>query len=228
MLKVLDLFAGIGGFTLGLENTGAYETIGFVECGSYQQKVLKKHWPHIPIHSDIRSIKGFDFNVDVITGGFPCQPFSTAAHGHHTAIDFWPEMLRVIKEARPTYVIAENVVKKAIVKAQKDIEELGYETTIIKISAADCGAPHQRTRWWLCAYPNMHGQLSSTFNAETQKLQKLCQDVWGSKNLTRAFRISNGISNRMDRIRCLGNTVVPYIPQLLGNVLANLERDGEY
>jgi len=224
-LKVLGLFSGIGGFTLGMERTKHYQTIRFVECGKYQQKVLTKHWPDIPISSDITKFDGHKVYADVITGGFPCQPFSTAAHGHHTAVDFWPEMLRVIKEMTPLYVIAENVTQGAIVKAQQDIEEIGnYATTVLKISASDCTAPHRRTRWWLCAYPHMCSEYNGTIYAETQKLPQLCKDVWGSESLTNALRVSDGVPYRLDRLKCLGNSVVPYIPQVLGEALFKIHK----
>lgn len=220
--KVLDLFSGIGGFSLGLERTGLYNTAMFVEYAEYQQQVLKKHWPLVPIHADIRTLTAADVpcKIDVVTGGFPCQPFSTAAHGHHTAIDFWPEMFRVIKEVKPDVVIAENVVQRAINKAQRDLKGLGcYDTASFKISAKDCGAPHRRNRWWLVAHTNVHSKFSSAVNAKAQELQKLCDGVWSAENLARALGVSDGVSNRMDRLKCLGNAVVPFIPQMLGQVI---------
>jgi len=151
MLRVLDLFSGIGGFSLGLERTSGFETVAFCEIEKYPRKVLAKHWPDVPIYEDVCNTPVV--KCDVVTGGFPCQAFSTAAHGNNNARDFWPEMLSTVKANAPKFVIAENVSKKAIKKASKDLKGIGYETTEIKISAADCGADHQRNRWWLCAYP---------------------------------------------------------------------------
>ncbi|WP_417831662.1 DNA cytosine methyltransferase [Terasakiella sp.] len=111
-LKVLSLFAGIGGIDLGLEATGGFETIAFCEKEPYAQRVLKKHWPDVPIFDDVRKLKGEDIGTaDVICGGFPCQPFSTAGKRDGTKDDrhLWPEMLRLIEEIKPTWVIGENV-----------------------------------------------------------------------------------------------------------------------
>jgi DNA (cytosine-5)-methyltransferase 1 len=106
-LKTLDLFSGIGGFSLGLESTGFFETIGFVEKDKFCQKVLKKHWSNINIEEDIRNVKGEKYQADVVTGGFPCQPFSVAGKRKSTADDryLWDEMLRVIRETKPRWVI---------------------------------------------------------------------------------------------------------------------------
>ena len=112
-LRHLDLFSGIGGFALGLESTGGFETVGFCDNEPFAQKVLKNHWPDVPCYGDVRDV-GVDTvgyrGVDIITGGFPCQPYSVA--GKQDPKDnrqLWPEMFRIIKEIRPTYVIGENV-----------------------------------------------------------------------------------------------------------------------
>ena len=112
-MKVLDLFSGIGGFSLGLERAGM-ETIAFCEFDEHAQKVLRKHWPDVPIHSDVRSLNGHDYRgtVDVVTGGFPCQDLSTAGEkagfsGERSSL--YIEMLRIISECRPQFAIFENV-----------------------------------------------------------------------------------------------------------------------
>ena len=121
-LKVIDLFAGIGGFSLGLENAGGFETTAFVENDINAQNVLRKHWPTTPIFSDIKEFNRNSFEyADVIVGGFPCQPFSTASAGKRVAEDLWPEMRRVVSEYRPSIVIAENVTKEAIEIALEEL-----------------------------------------------------------------------------------------------------------
>ena len=109
-LKVLDLFSGIGGFSLGLERTGGFETVAFCEIDPFCQKVLKKHWPDVPIYNDVRTLN-YDGAVDVITGGFPCQPFSTAGKrgGGDDSRYLWPAMFSLIEKHRPSWVIGENV-----------------------------------------------------------------------------------------------------------------------
>ena len=105
----LDLFSGIGGFALAAKWAG-YETIQFVEIDPFCHKVLKKHWPDVPIHSDIKTFDVTKYNgsIDLITGGFPCQPYSVAGKRLGKADDraLWPEMLRIISEIRPAWVIA--------------------------------------------------------------------------------------------------------------------------
>jgi DNA (cytosine-5)-methyltransferase 1 len=215
-MRVLDLFSGIGGFSLGLERAGM-ETIAFVEKDKAAQMVLRKHWKETPIFSDI---KEFDRecvgSVDLICGGFPCQPFSTASHGVRTAIDLWPEMARVIWQFMPEYVIAENVSDKAIDKAKFDLQTLGYKCETRNITAAQCGADHKRSRWWLIAHTNNESELSSAINAEVAKLPQLCESLWGAENYARAIRVHDGVSNRMDRLKQLGNSVLPQIPQAIG------------
>ena len=111
-MNVLDLFSGIGGFSLGLERAGGFKTVGFCEIDPYCRKVLGKHWPDVPIYDDIRKLNGSELNdIGLICGGYPCQPFSVAGkrEGRNDDRYLWPEMLRLISEARPTWVIAENV-----------------------------------------------------------------------------------------------------------------------
>jgi DNA (cytosine-5)-methyltransferase 1 len=162
-LKVLDLFSGIGGFSLGLESTGFFETIGFVEKDNFCQKVLKKHWSNINIEGDIRNVKGERYAADVVTGGFPCQPFSSAGKRKSTADDryLWDEMLRVIRETKPRWVIGENVegivnINEGMVLRQvlNDLENEGFKSQCIIIPASGIGAWHQRKRIWIIANSN--------------------------------------------------------------------------
>ena len=159
-LKTLDLFSGIGGFSLGLESTGFFETIGFVEKDNFCQKVLKKHWSNINIEGDIRNVKGERYAADVVTGGFPCQPFSVAGKRKSTADDryLWDEMLRVIRETKPRWVIGENVegivnINEGMVLRQvlTDLENEGFKSQCIIIPASGIGAWHQRKRIWIIA-----------------------------------------------------------------------------
>lgn len=216
-LKVLDLFSGIGGFSLGLERAGM-ETVAFCEIEPFCQQVLKKHWPDVPIHTDIKAL-GYVPSIDVICGGFPCQAHSHAARGRNNAPDLWPEMLRVVCEIMPRFVIAENVQEKPIQRAKSDLENLGYAVTIKRIGAHEAGADHQRNRWWLCAYADKNRELSSTIDAETRMLPELCNGVWDAENYARAIRVPDGLPYRMDRVRSLGNSVLPFIPQLYGNAI---------
>ena len=177
-LKILDTFAGIGGFSYAAEKlVRGFETTQFIEIDPYCQKILKKHWPHVPIHDDIKTFTAYPGQYDVITGGFPCQDISTA--GHQKGITkksrsgLFYELIRVIRLVRPKYVILENVA--AILNNGLDIvlgelSEAGYDAEWAVISASSLGACHRRSRWWLVAYPNSdgyQGRCSETRNKIT-------------------------------------------------------------
>lgn len=157
-MKVLDLFSGIGGFSLGLEWAGM-ETIAMCEKDKFCRQVLAKHWPDITIHEDIRKLDGREYKnaVDVVCGGFPCQPFSVAGKqlGKEDDRHLWPEMLRVIKESAPAWVIGENVsgfVSMALDDVCLDLEAEGYEVQSFVIPACAVEAHHKRDRCWIVAY----------------------------------------------------------------------------
>jgi DNA (cytosine-5)-methyltransferase 1 len=166
-LNHLDLFSGIGGFSLGLERTGGFRTIGFCETDAYCTKVLQKNFPGIPIHGDIKKLKGTHFGaVDIITGGYPCQPFSVAGKqkGVEDPRHLWPEYFRIIKESRPAWVIGENVaghIKLGLDSVIEDLESEGYAARTFSISASSVGANHQRERIWIVAHSERNGLLAS-------------------------------------------------------------------
>jgi len=277
-LKLLDLFSGIGGFSLGLESTGFFETIGFVEKDKFCQKVLKKHWNNINIEKDIRNVKGEKYAADIITGGFPCQPFSVAGKRKSTADDryLWDEMLRVIREVKPRWVIGENVegivnINEGMVLRQvlNDLENEGFQSQCIIIPASGVGAWHQRKRIWIVAcnisYSHNNGSYRSQGNATKQssneqkdrlsfgddkdvsnsnvkglerhrdeyELREVKQEknfIWSSNDGTkeswwqtqsRICGVPHGVSTTLDkdrsnRIKALGNSIVPQIARQIG------------
>ena len=162
-LTHLSLFSGIGGLDLAAEMAG-FETVGQCEWADFQTKVLEKHWPDVPRWRDIRTLTGDSFyektglrTVDVISGGFPCQPFSVAGkHGGKEDDRYlWPEMLRVIRELRPTWVIGENVpgiVNMALDQVLSDLEDEGYSAQPFIIPACGVDAPHKRERVCIVAH----------------------------------------------------------------------------
>ncbi len=168
--KLLDLFSGIGGFSLGAERNGI-ETIGFVEKDEFCQKVLKKHWSDVPIIDDIRKVNGKDFgSATIISGGFPCQPFSVAGKREGTDDDryLWDEMLRVISSCKPTWVIGENVeglinIQDGMVlrSVQDDLEREGFQVQCLVIPASGIGAWHQRNRVWIIGYSEHNGSSAT-------------------------------------------------------------------
>jgi len=159
-MNVLDLFSGIGGFSLGLERAGM-KTVAFCEVDKKCQQVLKKHWPGVPIFDDVTTLKGEDIEetVDVICGGFPCQDISLAGKGaglEGKRSGLWSEFKRLIEEIRPKYAIIENVSalrSRGLDQVLREISEIGYDAEWHCITAASIGAPHRRDRVWIVAYP---------------------------------------------------------------------------
>jgi DNA (cytosine-5)-methyltransferase 1 len=174
-----SLFAGIGGFDLGFERAGI-KTVWQVEIDPFCRKVLEKHWPNVQRFSDIRECRQLPW-CDVITGGFPCQPFSCAGEraGDADSRFLWPEMLRVVSELRPNFVVAENVRFFSVLEDGRyldqvydDLEAIGYETfPPIVVPACAVGAGHRRDRLWIIAHSDGDGQrrLQSKQGEESQK-----------------------------------------------------------
>lgn len=171
-LRILDLFSGIGGFSLGLERTGGFETVAFCEIEPWCQRVLKRHWPDIPLYEDVREVSRDRLaadgvtGIDILTGGFPCQDLSVA--GRRAGIEgersgLWSEVHRLIGELGPLYAIMENVwgliagpddqPGRWFGRVLSDLAEVGYDAEWHCIPAAAVGAEHYRERVWIIAYP---------------------------------------------------------------------------
>ena len=200
-LKVLDLFSGIGGFSLGLHSTGIFDTVKFVEFDKFCQKVLQKNFKNIPIEGDIRNVKGQEFEADVITGGFPCQPFSVAGKQKGTDDNryLWPEMFRLIKEIKPEFVIGENVqglinLQDGMVlrQVQDQLEGEGFEVQCFLIPASGLGAWHQRNRVWIIGHSKHNGLLASEKRSRDKKINGGAQK---GQNQTIESKRTNGSTN---------------------------------
>lgn len=280
-LRVLDLFSGIGGFSLGLERTGGFETVAFCEYEPFPRAVLAKHWPNVPCFPDVRELKGSDIDgaVDVICGGYPCQPFSTAGQrrGKEDDRHLWPEFSRLVAELRPTWVIGENVaghISMGLDDVLSDLEGQGYACRTFVIPACAVGASHRRDRVWVvgnagrCADLRIgsgarrvarNGVVSPERDQKTNITERSSDDVadandaglqgrsqaghFGSKrsrrdeqferraNLPRATwkpepdvgRVAHGVPRRVDRLKALGNAVVPQIPEMIGRAILAAE-----
>ena len=159
-IKTLSLFAGIGGIDLGLEATGHFETVQFVEYDPYCQHILKRHWPDVPVWGDVKTFDPDSCGeIDCIVGGYPCQPFSVAGKQKGTQDDrhLWPRMFEIIKHKRPSLVLCENVSGHIVLGLDEvllDLEGEGYSTRAFVIPASAVDANHKRERVWIVAYSN--------------------------------------------------------------------------
>lgn len=258
MLTHLSLFTGIGGLDLAAEWAG-FTTVGQCEFADYPTKVLEKHWPDVPRWRDVRTLTKESFyertglrTVDVISGGFPCQPFSVAGKQKGKGDDryLWPEMLRVIRELRPRCVVGENVpgiIKIAAGQVVKDLERAGYHVIVFNFEAAAVGTWHRRSRVFFVGIAGVadaareriqrHAEICATKPAERSgQMQSdaesgneavydtMCSGCAGDARWGKSWeladgrcwaaepnvgRVAHGIPARVDRLKCLGNAVVP-------------------
>jgi len=254
-LKVLDLFSGIGGFSLGLERTGGFETVAFCEIEDYPRKVLAKHWPGVPIYDDVRTLTADRLaadgitGIDVITGGFPCQDLSSA--GQRAGISgersgLWGELYRLACQLRPRFTMFENVTGllngddgRWFHRLLQDMAEGGFNFEWECIPASSIGAPHHRDRVYGVAYPGENGRVR-IFSQANLKVSRDMGDYiradwfgcgegawadWQTKTREEIFsqsiiaRADDGIPGWMDRNSALGNSVVPQIPEAIGEAI---------
>jgi len=266
--KLLDLFSGIGGFSLGLERSGGFKTTAFCEIDPYCRRVLRKHWPEVPQYDDIRTLTAERLaadgvGVDAICGGFPCQDISVAGKG--AGIDgersgLWAEYARIIGELRPRYVIVENVAAllgRGLDRVLGDLAEIGYDAEWHCIPASAVGAPHRRDRLWIMAHPSGERCADGRVwrgDSENRKVRHAIignggQDVADTDSSRLSFawsqspgtdwlnggrlsaasrwwatepdvgRVAHGVPKRVDRLRAVGNAVVPQVVELIGRAI---------
>ena len=256
-LRLLDLFSGIGGFSYAAERlVGGFTTVQFVEKEPFCQKVLRKHWPDTPIHDDITTFSPAPFSADVVCGGFPCQDISTAGKGagiaEGTRSGLFFELMRVVREVRPRFVVLENVSairNNGLGICLARLHEAGFDAEWACIRASDVGACHQRDRWWCvaCVRDGAEGSAGPELLAAMLECRNVAdtndtgsqgrrlarragvntnkRDAWprnppgGRLNPDWRTYVSEpvlrrgdaGLSGRVDRLRALGNTVVPQV-----------------
>lgn len=243
-LKVLDLFSGIGGFSLGLERTGGFKTVAFCEIEPYCRAVLAKHWPGVPCYEDVRELTADrlaadGIAVDVICGGFPCQDVSRAGTGAGLAGErsgLWRELHRLIGELRPKFAIVENVaalLDDGMGTVCGDLADIRYDAEWSVVSACSLGAPHVRQRVFIVAYPDsFHGRprVRNTASHKHGPLQAL-YDLEGARAGVRA-RMANpsalyggadGIQFGMDRNHAVGNSIYWPKAELIGKAILEAE-----
>ena len=235
-LKVLDLFSGIGGFSLGLERAGM-ETVAFCEIEDYPRKVLKKHWPEVKIYNDITCAK-FTENVDLVTAGFPCQDISLAGEGAGLSGDrsglFWYILRALCMVGRPKALL-ENVaalLDRGLDTVLGAMASLGYDAEWHCIPASHAGACHIRDRVWIIADP-WEKRTEGSIAEQIQRLGTLQRgknggrpENWRERSDIPASRlcgVGNGLSDRVDRVGALGNSVIPQIPEIIGRAIMEIE-----
>lgn len=228
----LSLFSGIGGLDLAAEWAG-FRTVGQCEWADYPQAILQKHWPDVPKWRDIRTLTKESFyertglgTVDVVSGGFPCQPFSVAGKQKGKEDDryLWPEMLRVIRELRPIWVVGENVsglVRIALDEILESIKNENYRARAYIFKAGDVGALFPGERIAIVASSNDGSTSLRGIErlSENDGFERCWRDYGGRaeelgvrrwrKLESRPYGVANGVPNRVDRLKCLGNAVVP-------------------
>jgi DNA (cytosine-5)-methyltransferase 1 len=233
MMRVLDIFSGIGGFSLGLERTGGFKTQAFCEIDPFCRKVLAKHWPKVPCYEDVRELTAArlaadGIAVDVICGGFPCQDISAA--GTRAGIGgsrsgLWSEYARLIRELRPRFVLVENVARllaDGMGRVLGDLSQIGFDAEWHAIPASAVGAEHHRDRIWLVAYPSSAGLQGLHEARWGEHLQPASSALWRHWSAEPAVaRVADGIPRCLvgDEIRAFGNAVVPQIPEMIGRAI---------
>ena len=250
MLSHVDLFSGIGGFSLAADWAG-FKTVAFCEKNEWCQSVLKKHWSEVPLYEDIRHFPGRDYRgATLLTGGFPCQPFSQCGKRRGKTDDryLWPELRQVITDVHPSWIVCENVpniISMALPTVVADLEKEGYEVAVFLLPAHGVGAPHRRRRAFVVAKSldtnshslgsyreemHQHGE-SHSFELRHQQVsvsgQVVPQQVWETID-PGVLRMANGVSCGMDedrkkRLIGLGNAIVPQLAYEVLKTIAKVE-----
>ena len=228
-MRFVSLFAGIGGIDKGLEAAG-WECVAQVENDPWCTRILEKHWPTIPKWKDIHELDPADLpNTDAVVGGFPCAPVSLA--GKRQAQDdprwLWPEFLRVVRMVRPRIVLVENVpglLTAGFGDVLAGLAGAGYDTEWAGVPAAAVGAPHLRWRVFIVAYPDTFGRDGGSGEQRQGRRREPQNSGWWDVE-PRVGRVAPRIPRRVDRLKGLGNAVVPQVAEWVGRrIVAGLER----
>jgi DNA (cytosine-5)-methyltransferase 1 len=213
----LDLFSGIGGFSIAAEQCG-FKTIGFSEINPYASSILKRHWPDVPNFGDITKSETWPNigPVRLLTGGFPCQPFSVSGKRLGASDDraLWSSMLRVIERFQPDWVVGENVpgiINMELDNVLSDLESVGYSAWPLVIPACAVDARHRRDRVWILAHANstqcQRRSVSSRAHQEHTNAVSVCR--WETE--PEFCRMAHGLPNQSHRLKALGNSIVPQV-----------------
>lgn len=224
-MRVLDLFSGIGGFSLGLERAGM-RTVAFCEIDPKCRRVLRQHWPEVPIHDDVTTLDTTGLSVDVLAGGFPCQPFSSAARGRNNKPDLWPHMPRIAERLRVRWLLAENVPglgHHGIDRVCSDMERIDYTCWPFRLDTAPVGRHRGRDRFIIVAHANSQGQPRRAIDAEVARLSEVSR--CGEAHDAPPVGMDDGLPGRMDALRQIGNSISPWASEMFGRaIMACTER----
>ena len=228
-MNVLSLFSGIGGLDLGVQRAGM-TIAGQVEIDPWCRTVLAKHWPEVPRHDDVRTAAAWwgPRQADLVAGGFPCQDSSNAhTNGIRTALagaksGLWHAFAAVIAELRPRWIIAENVAawRRWVPGVRADLAALGYASVPLEVPAGSRGAPHPRPRVFVVAHADSEGESLRAIHAQVAGLRPVSGDRGDWRQpFTGPVRVDDGLPCRMDRLRGLGNAVVPQVAEHIGRMI---------
>lgn len=227
-MKALDLFSGIGGFSIGFEAAGI-EVVQHVEISAFPAKILRQIWPDVSVHPDVKDLE-FHGAVDVICGGFPCQDISLANSGSMSGLEgersgLWSEFFKKIQRHRPTFAVIENspvLRTKGLDRILRELSEIGYDAEWHCIPATAVDAPHSRDRLWVIAYPAGLGDRLPEGQILTRRHFVEYVSPWPTE--PEICRVADGVPDQSHRLRALGNAVVPEIPKIIGIALQEARR----
>lgn len=229
-MRIGSLFSGIGGLELGLERAGLGHTVWQCESDPHARRVLAKHWPNVPCFEDVVGLRPPD--ADIICGGFPCQNLSPAGKraglsGEKSGL--WYEYKRIIEVKRPSWVVIENVHhgwRKWVPTVRRQLAEMHYESVSLRLAASDVGASHRRARAFVIAHPNGEYIRELSRRWCRSRGEGAAQPVIPSRwaGVPTVARAGDGVPHRMDRLRGLGNAVVPQVSQVIGTYIREAMR----
>jgi DNA (cytosine-5)-methyltransferase 1 len=229
-MRVLDLFSGIGGWSLGLERAGGFKTIAFCEVAPFQREILSKHWPGVPLLGDVETA---DFPAaDVITAGWPCQDISLAGSGAGltgSRSGLWWSVVRAVRLVRPRWVLLENVAEllgRGMGGVVGALASCGYDAEYDCIPALSIGANHERDRAWIVAYDRSIGLAIGERIFSRQQITDAAAKASGRwDDLSEVGRAVHGLPDRVHRIEAIGNSLLPQIPEMIGRRIMAIEAE---
>lgn len=226
-LRLLDCFSGIGGFSLAADQLGGLRTVRFIEADPFCWRVLRRHWPEVPLSHDICTYRPQLGEADVITAGFPCTDISVAGpktgivEGNRSGLFY--DLMRVVRVVRPRYVVLENVsaiLTRGLDVVLAELAKAGFDAEWCCFRASDVGAFHRRDRFWLVAYPigdraQGHVLKPVPWEPAIQRVESLRGFAYlrdgPPAGTPRLLRGDDGLPDKLDRLRVLGNSVVPAV-----------------